>query len=65
VLPFDILADSEYAGIRSALEAAGRPIGGNDLLIAAHTRATGATVATNNSGEFSFVRGLKVENWLV
>jgi tRNA(fMet)-specific endonuclease VapC len=40
VLPFDGPADSEYADIRSTLETAGRPIGGNDLLIAAHARAT-------------------------
>ena len=35
VLPFDVPADAEYGGIRSELEAAGKPIGGNDLLIAA------------------------------
>jgi tRNA(fMet)-specific endonuclease VapC len=64
VLSFDSPADSEYAGIRSALETAGKPIGGNDLLIAAHARAIGATVVTNNSNEFKRVRGLKVENWL-
>jgi tRNA(fMet)-specific endonuclease VapC len=64
VLPFDAPADSEYAGIRSDLETGGKPIGGNDLLIAAHARASGATVVTNNSGEFKRVGGLKVENWL-
>ena len=35
VLPFDVPADAEYGGIRSELEAAGKPIGSNDLLIAA------------------------------
>jgi len=65
VLPFDILADAEYGGIRSALEAAGKPIGSNDLLIAAHAAATGATIVTANAGEFKRVRGLKVENWLI
>jgi tRNA(fMet)-specific endonuclease VapC len=64
VLPFDSPADSEYGGIRSELEAAGTPIGGNDLLIAAHAHATGATVVTNNTNEFRRVRDLKVENWL-
>ena len=39
VLPFDVLADGEYGGIRAELEAAGRPIGSNDLLIAAHACA--------------------------
>ena len=64
VLPFDIPADAGYAGIRAGLEAAGKPIGGNDLLIAAHAHATGATVVTANETEFKRVRGLKVENWL-
>jgi len=65
VLPFDVPADAEYGGIRSALEAAGSPIGSNDLLIAAHAYATGATIVTANVDEFKRVRGLSVENWLV
>jgi tRNA(fMet)-specific endonuclease VapC len=64
VLPFDIPADAEYGAIRAALETVGRPIGGNDLLIAAHAKATGATVVTANADEFRRIRGLKVENWL-
>jgi len=64
VLPFDVPADAEYGGIRSELEAAGRPIGGNDLLIAAHACALGATIVTANTNEFKRVRGLNVENWL-
>ena len=35
VLPFDVAADAEYGVVRSKLEAAGKPIGSNDLLIAA------------------------------
>jgi tRNA(fMet)-specific endonuclease VapC len=64
VLPFDVPADAEYGGIRAELEAAGKPIGGNDLLIAAHAIAIGATIVTANTGEFKRIRGLKVENWL-
>jgi tRNA(fMet)-specific endonuclease VapC len=64
VLPFEVPADTEYGRIRAELEAAGRPIGGNDLLIAAHAYATGATIVTANTGEFKRVRGLSVENWL-
>ena len=64
VLPLEIPADSEYGSIRAELEAAGRPIGGNDLLIAAHAYAAGATIVTANADEFKRVRGLKVENWL-
>jgi tRNA(fMet)-specific endonuclease VapC len=64
VLPLDVPADAEYGGIRAELEKAGKPIGANDLLIAAHAYASGATIVTANADEFKRVRGLKVENWL-
>ena len=64
VMPFDVPADAHYAEIRSELEVAGNSIGGNDLLIAAHARAIGATMVTANVGEFKRVPGLKVENWV-
>jgi tRNA(fMet)-specific endonuclease VapC len=65
VLPFEVPAEAEYGGIRSELETAGKPIGGNDLLIAAHAYATGATIVTTNTDEFKRIRGLNVENWLI
>jgi tRNA(fMet)-specific endonuclease VapC len=37
-LPFDSPADEIYGSIRTRLESAGTPIGGNDLLIAAQAR---------------------------
>lgn len=64
VLAFDVPADAEYGRIRVELEAAGKPIGPNDLLIAAHACSLGAVLVTANTGEFSRVRGLQVENWL-
>jgi len=64
VLPFDVPADTEYGGIRTELETVGKPVGSNDLLIAAHAYATGATIVTANTNEFKRVRGLNVENWL-
>ena len=64
ILPFDSPADVEYAGIRSELERAGKPIGSNDFLIAAHASAVNATIVTANVDEFKRIRGLKVENWL-
>jgi len=64
ILPFDVPADAEYGGIRAKLEAAGTPIGSNDLLIAGHAYAIGATIVTANAGEFKRIRRLKVENWL-
>jgi tRNA(fMet)-specific endonuclease VapC len=41
------------------------PIGPNDLLIAAHARALGLTLVTDNAIEFGRVAGLAVENWVV
>lgn len=64
VLPFVAPADQSYARIRNDLEAAGQPIGPNDLLIAAHAVSVGAILVTGNIKEFKRVRGLKVENWL-
>ena len=61
---FDIPADVAYGGIRAELEAAGKPIGPNDLLIAGHASSVGAVLITANTGGFSRVRGLQVENWL-
>ena len=64
VLALDVPADAEYRGIRTELEAAGKPIGPNDLFIAAHAYALGAILVTANTGEFTRVRDLRVENWL-
>ena len=64
VLAFDVPADANYGEIRAELETAGKPIGGNDLLIAAHAYAIGAAVVTANTAEFKRIRDLKVENWL-
>lgn len=64
VLPYAAKASAHYGAIRTTLEKAGRPIGVNDLHIAAHARSEGLTVVTNNVGEFERVPGLLVENWV-
>jgi tRNA(fMet)-specific endonuclease VapC len=64
VLSLDMPSDAQYGLIRAELEAAGQPIGMNDLLIASHALALGLTLVTDKTSEFSRVRGLKVENWL-
>lgn len=64
VLPLDIPADAKYGRIRAELEAAGQPVGMNDLLIAAQALALDLTVVTDNTREFSRIRGLPLENWL-
>jgi len=57
-------AAGEYGEIRAQLEAKGESIGGNDLWIAAHARAAGLVLVTNNDREFKRVAGLKVQNWV-
>ncbi|HEY9010928.1 MAG TPA: PIN domain-containing protein [Devosia sp.] len=64
VLPLNHPADRYYAHVRNHLEAIGRPISGNDLLIAAHALALDLTLVTANIREFSRVPNLRVENWL-
>ncbi|MBS7350045.1 MAG: type II toxin-antitoxin system VapC family toxin [Comamonas sp.] len=64
VLPLEVPADMDYGAVRAALEAAGQPIGANDLLIAAHALALDLILVTHNTREFSRVRGLQVEDWL-
>jgi len=64
VLPFEEDADRHYAAIRRDLTRAGQPIGPNDLLIAAQARAMDMILVTANTGEFSRVPGLQVENWI-
>ena len=63
VLPLEPPADRHYGTIRAELERIGQPIGQNDLLIAAHARALGATLVTNNLREFRRIPGLKAEDW--
>ena len=56
-------AGKTYAEIRAALETKGKLIGNNDLWIAAHAKAAGLTIVTNNEREFKRVKGLKIQNW--
>ncbi len=60
ILPLEEPVDRHYADIRHHLQQSVQPIGHNDLLIAAHARALGLIVATNNTREFSRVPGLRV-----
>jgi len=64
ILPFESPADSTYGLLRARLEKAGRPVGGNDLLIAAQAIALGCTIVTDNQREFAMIDGLPRENWL-
>ncbi len=63
VLDFDSNAAHHYADIRADLKRRGMMIGANDLFIAAHARALGLTLVTNNTAEFGRVQNLSIENW--
>ena len=62
-LPFDDDCAGHYSLIRADLQARGQLIGGNDLLIAAIARSHDVTLVTHNTGEFSRVSGLRLEDW--
>ena len=57
-------AADEYARLQAGLLEAGKPIGRNDAMIAAHAIDRGCTLVTNNRRHFSRVPGLELENWL-
>jgi tRNA(fMet)-specific endonuclease VapC len=61
--PFAAPADLVYAHPRYRLEREGWPLGGNDLLIAAHAPTLERGIATGDRA-FERVPGLHVENWL-
>ena len=62
-LPFDDESARHYGIVRAQLRREGRPIGGNDLMIASIAIATSHVLVTRNVGEFSRVAGLEVEPW--
>ena len=63
LLPESPLICSYHAEHAARLRAAGTPIGGKDLWIAAHALALGATLVTHNLKEFRRIRGLSLEDW--
>jgi tRNA(fMet)-specific endonuclease VapC len=63
LLPFDE-EDAKAAGkVRAEIEAAGRPIGAYDLLIAGQALRHKMTLVTANTKEFQRVPGLVFEDW--
>jgi tRNA(fMet)-specific endonuclease VapC len=62
-LVFDDECAEHYGQIHSDLLTQGKPIGPNDILIAAIARANNATLITNNTSEFKRVAGLRIVDW--
>jgi tRNA(fMet)-specific endonuclease VapC len=68
LMPFEIVSYTEkmsetYAEIRAGCEEKGKPVGPNDLLIAAIVLANNGTLATRNTKEFSRIPRLKLAEW--
>jgi tRNA(fMet)-specific endonuclease VapC len=64
-VPFDHEAAHEAARIRIELERHGSVIGPLDLLIAGTALSRGAVLVTNNTREFSRVKGLRLADWTI
>lgn len=62
-LPFDDFVVPFYAQIRADLTNRGIPIGPNDTMIAAIAVAYNLVLVTHNTGEFSRIQGLELEDW--
>lgn len=62
VAPFDAQAAVSYGILRAVVPS--RQRNALDRLIAAHAISLGATLVTNNEGDFSGYTGLAVENWV-
>jgi tRNA(fMet)-specific endonuclease VapC len=63
VLPFGEQEADAAALVRAGLEAAGRPIGPYDVLIAGTALAAGGVLVTRNTNEFHRVDGLRLQDW--
>ncbi len=65
VLEFDRDDAREAGEVRAFLARRGTPIGPYDVLIAGQAKARGMVLVTHNTGEFSRVPGLRIEDWEV
>lgn len=63
ILPFEEGAAKAAGELRAKLEAAGRPIGAYDLLLAGQAMYHDMTLITANVTEFARVKGLQWEDW--
>jgi tRNA(fMet)-specific endonuclease VapC len=64
ILPWDSAAARTYGQLRARQEQIGLPLSMEDLMIAAHALSLGLMLVTHDQA-FSFVDGLKTEDWTV
>ncbi|MGH8020547.1 MAG: PIN domain-containing protein [Opitutaceae bacterium] len=63
VEPWTAQDAAEYGRVRADLERRGVAAGGHDMQIAAQAIRLGAACVTHNTGHFSNVSGLKLQDW--
>ncbi len=63
VMEFDSKAARHFGSIFADLEQRKMRISDRDTQIAAHARSRGDVLVTNNTREFSRVKGLAIEDW--
>ena len=64
IIDLDARVARRYGRLRAHLRSVGRPIGPNDLWIAAHALARDVPLVTHNLSEFRRVPDLSVETWM-
>ena len=63
MLPWDFTAAQVYGGFRAACEAEGKSLGAHDMLIAAHSVATGSVLVSNDKSFRQVAHLLTLEDW--
>jgi|TARA_B100000745_G_scaffold54235_1_gene32172 tRNA(fMet)-specific endonuclease VapC len=63
ILSWDSLAAKTYAELRTACEREGKPLGSMDMLIAAHSKAEGVVLVTNDKAFYNIEHMLMLEDW--
>ncbi|MGP1510776.1 MAG: PIN domain-containing protein, partial [Treponema lecithinolyticum] len=63
ILNFDDNDAEQFGKIRSELKKQGKIIGSYDMLIASQALSKKLILVTNNTGEFSRIKNLKIEDW--
>lgn len=63
ILPWDSLAAKTYAELRTACESEGKLLGNMDMLIAAHSKAQGTVLVTNDQAFYNIAHLLTLEDW--
>ena len=63
ILSWDSVAAKTYAELRTACENEGKPLGNMDMLIAAHAKAAGTVLVTNDKAFYGIEHLLKLEDW--